>query len=122
MKSGASAATSRAGSPTSSAKMSTVSGARSGKVAQTATPSAMKAVDQQAMDLSGLNLDDEEPQAVLDEPPPKVSIAREKVLEEARKVLESEGKKGVSLVVIGKMSISLPWFTILNVFFGDRSC
>jgi hypothetical protein len=102
--------------------MSTVSGARSGKVAQTATPSAMKAVDQQAMDLSGLNLDDEEPQAVLDEPPPKVSIAREKVLEEARKVLESEGKKGVSLVVIGKMSISLPWFTILNVFFGDRSC
>ncbi|KAJ3506778.1 hypothetical protein NLJ89_g6680 [Agrocybe chaxingu] len=61
------------------------------------------ATDQQQLDLSGLNLT---PGAtnqaeVLDEPP-KMSIAREKVLEEARRALDTEEeKKGISIVVIG---------------------
>lgn len=41
------------------------------------------------------------------EEPPKVSMAREKVLEEAKRVLEAEeGKKGISIVVIGDFFIS----------------
>ncbi|KAI0310675.1 hypothetical protein OF83DRAFT_1154209 [Amylostereum chailletii] len=40
---------------------------------------------------------------VSNEPPPKMSLAREKVLEEAKRALEADdkGRKGVSLVVIG---------------------
>lgn len=60
-----------------------------------------KALDQEALDLAGLNLGDEEVPTPIDEPPPKMSLAREKVLEEARISLATEGKKGVSLVVIG---------------------
>lgn len=39
------------------------------------------------------------------EEPPKMALAREKVIEEAKKKLEARGdtdKRGVSLVVIGK--------------------
>lgn len=62
-------------------------------------------VDQQALDISSLNLDAGEAQETVDEPPPKMSLAREKVLEEARKALEdTTKKKAVSLVVIGASS------------------
>ncbi len=69
------------------------------------TPISKPAPDtQQQLDISALNLDTPEgAETPPDEPPPKITIAREKVLEEARKALEGTGdKKGVSLVVIGK--------------------
>ncbi|PSR73485.1 hypothetical protein PHLCEN_2v10777 [Hermanssonia centrifuga] len=68
------------------------------------TPISKPAPDtQQQLDISALNLDTPEgTETPPDEPPPKITIAREKVLEEARKALEGTGdKKGVSLVVIG---------------------
>lgn len=58
-------------------------------------------LDQQAIDISSLNLDTKDAEDVVYEPPPKISLARERVLEEARKALETSGKKAVSLVVIG---------------------
>lgn len=66
-------------------------------------------VEQKDLDMQGLNLGEKD-EDVVDEPPPKMSIAREKVLEEAKKALEEEqksGKKGVSLVVIGQFFFSL---------------
>ena len=60
-------------------------------------------MSQQQLDLSGLNIGEKEERPV-DEPPPKAVFAREKLLEEARRVIEVEearGKKAVSLVVIG---------------------
>ncbi|THH33638.1 hypothetical protein EUX98_g505 [Antrodiella citrinella] len=57
--------------------------------------------DIRQLDMSALNLTPED-SAPVDEPPPKITIARENVLEEARKMLEGKDeKKGVSLVVIG---------------------
>jgi elongation factor 1 alpha-like protein len=47
---------------------------------------------------------------VVDEPPPKVSFAREALLEEARRAIEvsdKTGKKGVSIVVIGMYELTL---------------
>ena len=69
----------------------------------TATPQRTNNVEQ--LDLAGLNLRPEDglntPTA--DEPPPKIAMAREKLIEEAKKMLESKDeKKGVSLVVIGR--------------------
>ncbi|KLO07491.1 hypothetical protein SCHPADRAFT_795262, partial [Schizopora paradoxa] len=58
-------------------------------------------VDQQAFDVSALNLEDRE-DPVIYEPPPKVSLAHEKVIEEARKAIQENTKKSVSLVVVGK--------------------
>lgn len=58
--------------------------------------------DQKHIDLDGLNLisrDDDGPQ-VVDEPP-KMNFAREKLLEEAKQMLDAQTRKGVSLVVIG---------------------
>ncbi|KAG8964732.1 Hsp70 suppressor, GTPase facilitates ribosomal subunit dissociation [Tulasnella sp. 419] len=57
-------------------------------------------------DMDGLNLGDEDAAKDVVEvelPPPKMSLAKEKVLEEARKALEGGegGKKALSLVVIG---------------------
>lgn len=53
------------------------------------------------LDLAALNLTARE-EVVVEEPPPKITIAREKVLEEARKALEGkDDKKAISLVVIG---------------------
>ncbi|TFK56181.1 EF Tu GTP binding domain-containing protein [Heliocybe sulcata] len=54
--------------------------------------------------MAGLNLNDDETEGpVVDEEPPKVTMAREKLLEEARKAIEAseKGKRGVSLIVIG---------------------
>jgi len=56
--------------------------------------------DQHAFDISALNLDDRE-DPVVDEPPPKISLAHEKVVEEARKAIQENAKQTVSLVVVG---------------------
>lgn len=59
--------------------------------------------DQQLLDLAGLNLQVEETH-IAGEVTPKVSFAREKLLEEVTKALQvgvDDGKKGVNLVVIG---------------------
>ena len=59
-------------------------------------------LDQQQLDISSLNLESKEEVAFEDEPLPKASIAREKLLEEARRSFEDPSrKKAVSLVVIG---------------------
>lgn len=66
-------------------------------------PLGTEKVDQQLLDISGLNLQIEEPQ-VVDEEMPKATIAREKLLEEVTKTLQTGtdgGKKGVNLVIIG---------------------
>ncbi|KAG8915337.1 Hsp70 suppressor, GTPase facilitates ribosomal subunit dissociation [Tulasnella sp. 408] len=57
-------------------------------------------------DMAGLNLQEEsEPMAEeVTLPPPKMALSREKVVEEAKKAIEwktGEGKKGLSLVIIG---------------------
>ena len=52
--------------------------------------------------MASLGLDSEEKEEPTYEPPPKISLAREKVLEEARKSLDASKKKDVSLVIIGK--------------------
>ena len=62
-------------------------------------------VDQQQLDISGLNLNGQNSDVTeCVEEPPKMSMAREKLLEEAKQALSVEGengKKGVSMVVIG---------------------
>lgn len=59
--------------------------------------------DQRLLDIAALNLAPKEEPVRIDEPPPKMALEREKLLEEARKLIESSGKdkKSVSLVVIG---------------------
>lgn len=73
-------------------------------------PMGAERPDQQLLDLAGLNLQVEETQ-IVEEETPKVSLAREKLLEEVTKALEvgvESGKKGVNLVVIGnRLSKSL---------------
>ena len=66
-------------------------------------PTSLLHTDARSLDLSALNITPAQEQAPPDEPPPKMTIAREKVLEEARKALQGDGeKKGVSMVVIGE--------------------
>lgn len=65
--------------------------------------------DQQKLDLSGLNLVDTADKSEVTEEPPKMTLSREKILEEAKRLLESEAegaKQRISIVVIGKDSIS----------------
>lgn len=63
--------------------------------------------DARLLDLAALNITSEESAPLVDEPPPKITIAREKVLEEAMEALEAkEQKKSVSLVVIGRHFVS----------------
>lgn len=75
-------------------------------------PSRKQTVDQQEMDLSALNLKDDSGRVVGIEDTPKITIAREKVLEEAGRALDAEnqtGKKSISIVVIGKwLSLKMP--------------
>ncbi|VDC01160.1 unnamed protein product [Peniophora sp. CBMAI 1063] len=56
-------------------------------------------IDQGALDMAGLNLQETD-EPVKDEPPPKMTLAKEKVLEEARQALNGE-RAALSLVVIG---------------------
>jgi hypothetical protein len=89
--------------------------AKSAKKGGTATPtrkgSGAAALEQRNIDVSALGLGVEEKSPDQDEPP-RMALAREKVLEEAAKALEAEckGQAGVSLVVIGESSVmtSLP--------------
>jgi elongation factor 1 alpha-like protein len=59
-------------------------------------------IDQQRFDMASLNLQDDAHDLEYGEPP-KISLAREKVLEQARAALvgDNQGRKGLSLVVIG---------------------
>lgn len=75
-----------------------------------AAPAKKATVDQQQLDISALNLNNEKP-AEPEEEPPKMTIAREKVLEEAKRALDVDsqtGKKGINLVVVGKLSVFYP--------------
>ncbi|KAJ4472183.1 EF Tu GTP binding domain-containing protein [Lentinula aciculospora] len=68
------------------------------------TPAKGNGVDQRTLDLSALNLTEKDERDIAIEDVPKASLAREKLLEEARNLIEAEGKerkKEVSLVVIG---------------------
>lgn len=42
-------------------------------------------MEQKDLDMQGLNLGEKDEEGVVDEPPPKMSIAREKIIEEAKK-------------------------------------
>ncbi|KZP07149.1 EF Tu GTP binding domain-containing protein [Athelia psychrophila] len=59
--------------------------------------------DQRQLDMSALNIYSPDDEENAYEEPPKMTLAREKVVEEAKKALDArgDGKKGVSLVVIG---------------------
>lgn len=61
------------------------------------------------IDMAGLNLTSGEDAAMTDEPAPKMTISREKVLEEVKKVLEAQetGQKAINLVVIGRVGLAL---------------
>lgn len=75
-----------------------------GKKSEIATP--VRPADARQLDLSALNLNTPDLAAgpPVDEPMPKITLAREKVLEEARNALQAKDqKKSVSLVVIGKV-------------------
>ncbi|KAF7978351.1 hypothetical protein HWV62_997 [Athelia sp. TMB] len=59
-------------------------------------------MDQRQLDMSALNISSAGDEEKAFEEPPKMALAREKVIEEAKKLLNvRDGKKGVSLVVIG---------------------
>lgn len=62
-------------------------------------------LNQQQMDLAGLNLRDDSDHHS-DEEPPKILFTRDKVLEAARAVIDADkdGRKTVSLVIIGKLT------------------
>ncbi|OCB90856.1 hypothetical protein A7U60_g1880 [Sanghuangporus baumii] len=103
LKSGASSAsTSRTASPVPSSTKASTKQTGGKKTVPPSKPTQHKSpLDQQAMDISSLHLDSDDVEEPVNEPPPKISIAREKVLEEARKSLNANTKKAVSLVVIG---------------------
>jgi elongation factor 1 alpha-like protein len=61
-------------------------------------------MDQRQIDISGLNISIGDEEKATEEPP-KMVLAREKVIDEAKTVLGARGendKRGVSLVIIGK--------------------
>jgi len=104
---------SRVGTPATTPKRKKPSGTSSGGIgsplisgASTPVPrrAGMEKTDQQLLDFTGLNLQVEELQ-IVEEEIPKVTLAREKLLEEVAKALQTgvDGKKGVNLVVIGNV-------------------
>jgi hypothetical protein len=110
-----SAQSSRVGTPPSTPKRKKTSTTGSGVIGSPLTsgastpirrPLVIEKPDQQLMDLAGLNLQVEELH-VLGEETPRISLAREKLLEEVAKVLQTGmegGKRGLNLVVIGNLS------------------
>lgn len=78
----------------------------SGSKKQTERTTAQK-TDTLEMDMAGLNIvKPEDSQPAEEPPPPKITIARERILEEARKEAtagDAEGRKRLSLVVIGSL-------------------
>lgn len=101
-----------AGTPTKGAKKNTAS-----ITSGVSTPARKYTVDQQQMDISGLNLNDTlTGKKPVTEEPPKVDMAREKVLEEAKRALEAdEGRKGISIVVIGEISFFSSKFDLTQI-------
>jgi hypothetical protein len=103
----ASRAANRAISPTLKSPKATKGVKKAGTASGSATPtrkgSDSAALEQRNIDVSALGLGVEEKSPVQEEPP-RMAIAREKILEEAAKALEAEsrGQAGVSLVVIGE--------------------
>lgn len=84
------------------------------KKAGTSTP--VRGFDPRHLDLSALNIAPrDETGDDFSEEPPKMSFAREKLMEEAKRVIEADNentKKGVSLVVIGmyiKVFVIVPY-------------
>jgi len=65
-------------------------------------PPSQHEMDQQQMDMAYLNLEGDA-DVIPEEEPPKMTLAREKVLEEARAFVEAdrEGRSSLNLVVIG---------------------
>ena len=63
-----------------------------------------RTVDSRELDLSALNIQpSEENRQQVDEPPPKIAIARERLIEEVKVAFENKNeKKNISLVVIGR--------------------
>lgn len=116
-----SAHSSRVGTPTTTPKKKKTGPSSSGGIGSPLMSGASTPVrrpigtggpDQQLFDFAGLNLQVEEPQ-IVEEEIPKVTLAREKLLEEVANVLRSGvdgGKKGINLVVIGNVSsfVGLP--------------
>lgn len=91
------------------------------KFSAPSTSAKGKKLDQSELDISALGLEDpskknEAEEPVAPEEVPKASLAREKLLEEAQRVIDGgsfEGKKAVSIVVIGIVILS-----IFGVFFN----
>ncbi|KAF7800114.1 hypothetical protein EIP86_011359 [Pleurotus ostreatoroseus] len=72
----------------------TPSSAKKGGQKRSGTSTPVRPTDAGQLDLAGLNLDSPEPRSpIVDEPPPKITVSREKVLEEARKALEGKDEK-----------------------------
>lgn len=99
------AGTPRAGTPTKQTPTKKGPGNKIGAAApETSTPTRVG--DQLSMDMHSMNLGEpsgSSTSAVEELPLPKISLAKEKVLEEARKAASGEGTKPVvSLVVIGE--------------------
>ena len=98
-------AANRAISPTPKSPKAAKSAKKGGTATPTRKGSGAAALEQRNIDVSALGLGVEEKSLVQDEPP-RMALAREKVLEEAAKALEAEckGQAGVNLVVIGELS------------------
>lgn len=93
------------------------------KKSGSSTPIRGLSIDQRQLDLSGLNLTRDDSADNVDEPPPKITFAREKLLEEAKRAISAEGenqKKAVSLVVIGKHLLCTVTHPVANM--QNRSC
>ena len=86
----------RAGVPTKNASK------KGGKVSGTATPVVLK-MDQLDIDMVALNLKDANTLVMDTEEPPKMSLAREKLLEEAKRVISGQdgAKPSLNIVIIG---------------------
>jgi elongation factor 1 alpha-like protein len=101
----ASRVASRAISPTPISPKAAKTAKKTGTASGAAKPtgSGPSALEQRYIDVSALGLGVEERSPVQEEPP-RMALARDKVLEEAAKALEAErkGQAGISLVVIGK--------------------
>lgn len=85
----------RAGTPKTSPK-------KGGKASGAATPVAVK-MDQMDADMLALNLQEANTLVMDTEEPPKMTLAREKLLEEARRAVSGQGgsKQSLSIVIIG---------------------
>lgn len=73
----------------------------SGKKSGSSTPA--RSLDPRQLDLSALNLSKDEDGDTRPEELPQMSFAKEKLVDEAKRAIEAEGEKGVSLVVIGML-------------------